>query len=87
MTRAVLPHTSAMAEWLRASLTDRVASRWTEHSRLMEATARTQTQDQTPQYQMTTMTTSLPSPVNKLQSPNLKLVTVARAHLSRLSFL
>ena len=42
----------ATSHWVRAHL---------------EETTKTQTQDQTPQCQMTTMTTSLPSPVNKPQ--------------------
>ena len=88
MTRAVFPHTSARAEWLLVSLIDRVASLWTEHPRLMEeTTTMTQTQGQTPQFQMMTMTTLLSSPATKLQHPNLELVTVDRATLSGLSVL
>ena len=68
MTQAVLPHASARAEWLLAGVIDGVASHGSEHPRLKEEmTARTQTQDQKPQYQMPTMTTSLLSPVNKPQ--------------------
>ena len=73
VTRAVLPHTSAGAESPTSSTGSPAVG--SEHTRLMEEmTARMQTQEQTPQYQMTTTTTRFFH-----QPADLKLVAVARA--------